>query len=79
MAPSGAMGKRRRDGNHNPQKNNSIQDSVGNEKNGYPVSYLHKTMITVTKQPSEHPHKNPQRRNFGRCHQEIHEEDTRHS
>jgi hypothetical protein len=26
------MGRRRRDGNHSLQKNNSIQDSVGNEK-----------------------------------------------
>jgi hypothetical protein len=41
-APSGVMG-RRRDGNHTPQKNNSIQDSVGNEENGYPV-------LTSTKQ-----------------------------
>jgi hypothetical protein len=27
------MGRRRRDGNHTPQKHNSIQDSVGNEDN----------------------------------------------
>jgi hypothetical protein len=31
-SPSGAMA-RRRDGNHTPQKNNSIQDSVLNEEN----------------------------------------------
>jgi hypothetical protein len=28
------MGRRRRDRNHSPQNNNSIQDSVGNEENG---------------------------------------------
>jgi hypothetical protein len=44
---------RRRDGNHSPQKNNSIQDSGGNEENGYPVSDLKKTMINVTKEPSD--------------------------
>jgi hypothetical protein len=27
--------ERRRDENHSPQKNNSIEDSVGNEENGY--------------------------------------------
>jgi hypothetical protein len=31
------MERRRRDGNHTPQKNNSIEDLVGNEENGYPV------------------------------------------
>jgi hypothetical protein len=30
-----------------------IQDSEGNEKNGYPVSDLNKTMINVTKEPSD--------------------------
>jgi hypothetical protein len=33
--PSRAMGRRRRDGNHSPQKNNLIQDSEENEENGY--------------------------------------------
>jgi hypothetical protein len=51
-APSGAMG-RRRDENHSPQKNNSIQDSVGNEENGYPIPGFNKTMIIVTKNPSD--------------------------
>jgi hypothetical protein len=31
------MGRRKRDGNHSPPKNNLIQDSEGNEENGYPV------------------------------------------
>jgi hypothetical protein len=35
------------------KKNNSIQDSVGNEENGYPVPDLNKTMINVTKEPSD--------------------------
>jgi hypothetical protein len=30
-------------------KKNSIQDSVRNEKNGYPVPDLNKTMINVNK------------------------------
>jgi hypothetical protein len=49
--------RRRRDGNHSSQKNNSIQDSVGNEENGYPVPGLNKTMINITKELSEvHTH-----------------------
>jgi hypothetical protein len=46
------MGRRRRDGNHSPQKYNSIQDSEGNEENGYPVPDPNKTMINDTKEPS---------------------------
>jgi hypothetical protein len=34
------------------KKKNSIQDSVGNEENRYPVPDLNKTMINVTKEPS---------------------------
>jgi hypothetical protein len=37
------MGRRRRDGNLSLQKNNSIQDLVGNEENGY-------QFLTPTKQ-----------------------------
>jgi hypothetical protein len=48
---------RRRDENHYPQKDNSIQDSEGNEENGYPVLDPNKTMINDTKEPS-HVHKN---------------------
>jgi hypothetical protein len=36
---------------------NSIQDSEGNEENGYPVPDLNKTMINDTKEPSD-AHKN---------------------
>jgi hypothetical protein len=32
------MERRKRDGNHSHQKNNSIQDSEGNVENGYPDS-----------------------------------------
>jgi hypothetical protein len=42
---------KRRDGNHPPQKNNSTQNSLGNEGNGYPDAYLNKTMINVTREP----------------------------
>jgi hypothetical protein len=45
------MGIRKR--NHSPKKKKSIQDSVGNEGNGYPISDLNKTMINVTKEPSD--------------------------
>jgi hypothetical protein len=59
------MGSRRRDRNHTPQKNNSIQNSVGNEENWYPVPDLNKTTINVTKELSN-AHKNPQSRNLER-------------
>jgi hypothetical protein len=44
-------------------KNNSIQYSVRNEKNGYPVPDLNKTMINVTKKPSD-THKKPSKKKF---------------
>jgi hypothetical protein len=47
------MRRRRRDGNHLVQENNSIQDSIGNEENGYPGPDPNKTMINVTKEPSD--------------------------
>jgi hypothetical protein len=59
-------GKKKRDGKHSLQKSNSIQNSVGNEGNGYPVPNFNKT-INVTKKPSNaHKKENPQRRNLGR-------------
>jgi hypothetical protein len=48
---------RRRDGNHSPQKDNSIQDSEKNAQNGYPVPDPNKTKISDTKEPSD-AHKN---------------------
>jgi hypothetical protein len=47
------MGRRKKDGNQSPQKNNSIQDSVGNEENRYPVLNPNKKIISVTKEPSD--------------------------
>jgi hypothetical protein len=60
------MGRRRRDGNHSLQKNNSIQNSVGNEENGYLVLVHNKTTINITNGNSVMPtqKKNPQRRNL---------------
>jgi formiminotetrahydrofolate cyclodeaminase len=43
------MGRRKRDGNHSSPQNNLIQDSEGNEENGYPVPDSHKTKINDTK------------------------------
>jgi hypothetical protein len=51
------MGRRKRDGNHSHPQNNLIQDSEGNEENGYPVSDSNKTNINDTKEPND-PHKN---------------------
>jgi hypothetical protein len=34
------MGRQKRDEKHSPHKNNLIQDSEGNEENGYPVPGL---------------------------------------
>jgi hypothetical protein len=46
------MGRRRRDRNQSPQKNNSIKDSVGNQESRYPVPDPNKTPINNTKEPS---------------------------
>jgi molecular chaperone DnaK (HSP70) len=46
------MGRRKRDANHSPSENNSVQDSEGNEKNGYPVPDSNKTKINDTKEPN---------------------------
>jgi hypothetical protein len=47
------MGKRRRNGNHFSQKNNLIQDSVGNEENGYPALDFNETTINAIKEFSD--------------------------
>jgi hypothetical protein len=59
---------RRRDGNYTPQKNNLIENLVGNEENGYPIPDPNKTMITVTNEPSDAHKKIPQTGNHGRNH-----------
>jgi chromosome segregation ATPase len=51
------MGRQKRDGNHSPPKNTSIQDSEGNEENGYPVPDSNKTKINDGKEPND-AHKN---------------------
>jgi hypothetical protein len=51
------MGRRKRAGNHSPPQNNLIQDSEGNEENGYLVSDSNKTNINDAKEPNE-AHKN---------------------
>jgi hypothetical protein len=55
--PAGVMGIRKSDGNHSHPKNNLIQDSEGNEENGYPVLDSNKTKINDTKEPNN-IHKN---------------------
>jgi hypothetical protein len=66
------VGRRRKDGNHTPQENNSIEDSVGNEENGYPDPDPNKTMINVTKKPSDaYQKKNTQGGNTGINHRET--------
>jgi hypothetical protein len=52
-------GKKKEGGKPHSSKNDSIQDSLGNEENGYPVPY--KRMINVTKEPSD-THKKPSKR-----------------
>jgi hypothetical protein len=51
------MGRRKRDGDHSPPKNNLIQDSEGNEENRYSVPDSNKTKINDIKEPSD-AHKN---------------------
>jgi hypothetical protein len=51
------VGRRKRDGNYSPQKNNLIQDSEENEENGYPIPDSNKTKTNDTKEPSD-AHKN---------------------
>jgi hypothetical protein len=45
------------DGNHSPPKNKLLQDSEGNEENGYPDPNSNKTKINYNKELSE-AHKN---------------------
>jgi hypothetical protein len=51
------MIRRKRDGNHSTPKNNLIQDSEGNEENGYQVLDSNKTKINDTMEPND-AHKN---------------------
>jgi hypothetical protein len=51
------MGRQKRDGNHSPPKNILIQDSDGNEENGYLVPDSNKRKINYEKEPNG-AHKN---------------------
>jgi hypothetical protein len=53
---------------HSSKKNNAMEDSVGNEENGYPDPDPNKTMINVSNEPSDAIKKIPQRRNHGSGH-----------
>jgi hypothetical protein len=55
--PAGMMGRRKRDGKHSSSNNNLIQDSEGNQENGYPVPDSKKTKINDAKEPNN-VHKN---------------------
>jgi hypothetical protein len=51
------MGRGKMDGNHSPTQNKLVQDSAGNEENGYPDPDSNKTKINYTKELNE-AHKN---------------------
>jgi hypothetical protein len=50
-------GRKKRDGNHSPPNNKLVQDSEGNEENGYPAPDTNKTKIDYPKESNE-AHKN---------------------
>jgi hypothetical protein len=50
IAPSGTMGRQKRDGNHSP---NLVQDTEGNEENGYSVPDPNKTKTDYSKETNE--------------------------
>jgi uncharacterized membrane protein YvbJ len=52
-ALNGMMGRQKKDGNHSPSKNKSVQYSEGNEQNGYPVLDSNKTKTNYPKEPNE--------------------------
>jgi hypothetical protein len=58
------MGRRRREGNHSPQKKNLIQDSEGNEKSGHPVPGPNKTNINKTMEPSDAQKKSSKKKSW---------------
>jgi hypothetical protein len=47
------MRRQKRDRNHSLPKSNLIQNSEGNEENGYPVPDTNKTKINDTEEPNE--------------------------
>jgi hypothetical protein len=59
---------RRREGNYTIQKNNSMEDLVRNEENGYSVPDPNKIMTNVSNEPSDVHIKLPQGGTHGRNH-----------
>jgi hypothetical protein len=51
--PSGMMERWKREGNYSPPKNKLVQDSEGNEENGYPDSDSNNTKINYTRNPTK--------------------------
>jgi hypothetical protein len=47
------LGRQKRDGSHSPSKNKLVQESKGNEENGYPVPDPNKTKIDYPNETSE--------------------------
>jgi hypothetical protein len=47
------MGRGKRDGSQSPHKKNLMQDSDGNEDNGYPDPDSNKTKINYAKEPNK--------------------------
>jgi hypothetical protein len=45
------MGRQKRYGKHSPPQNKLVQDSEGNEENGYPDPDSNKTKINVPRNP----------------------------
>jgi hypothetical protein len=58
----------KKDGNHSPPNNKLVQDSQGNEENGYPVPDLNKTKIDYTKEPNK---EHPEKRNHWGFHRDV--------
>jgi hypothetical protein len=54
IAPSGMIGRQKRNGNNSP---NSVQDTEGNEENRYTVPDPNKTKTNYPKEPNK-VHKN---------------------
>jgi hypothetical protein len=76
--PSGMMGRGKKDGNYSPPKNKLVQDSEGNEENGYTDPDSNKTKIVYTKEPNE-AHKNILKKEILQVNQsEFHRDDIRH-
>jgi hypothetical protein len=67
-----------KDGNHSPPKNKWVQDSEGNEANGYPDPDSNKTKINYTKEHNEVHKEHCERRNPASNQWEFHRDVTRH-